>query len=129
MASPTQRSLKLLRDEGYTAEVTERWNQWARVRQDLFGVIDIVAVKAGCPVLGVQTTSASNVSARIKKAKASPKLAVWLSAPARFVIHGWKKGVRGELAVRVVELQQHDVTTETLQEDNPGSREGHKEEV
>ena len=43
-SSPTQRSLKLLRDEGYTAQVVERWNPHARVRQDLFGVIDTAAM-------------------------------------------------------------------------------------
>jgi hypothetical protein len=35
--SPTQRSLAHLRRLGYQARVVERWNPFARVRQDLFG--------------------------------------------------------------------------------------------
>jgi hypothetical protein len=38
--SPTQLSLKKLREEGYTVAVVEHWNSFARIRQDLFGFID-----------------------------------------------------------------------------------------
>ncbi len=64
--SPTQLSLKKLREEGYTVQVVEYWNSFARIRIDLFGFIDIIALK-GKEVLAVQTTSASNMSARCKK--------------------------------------------------------------
>ena len=37
--SPTQRTLKYLRDKGYTAQVVEHWNAFAKRRIDLFGVI------------------------------------------------------------------------------------------
>ena len=52
MSSPTARSLELLRELGYTAKVVEHWNQYAKIRQDLFGV-DILALKPGEPVLVV----------------------------------------------------------------------------
>lgn len=96
--SPTQRSLKWLRDRGYHAAVVEKWNAYARIRQDLFGICDIVAIKEDQPgIMGVQTTSGSNVSARITKCMESPSLAIWLKAGNRFVIHGWaKRGARGE---------------------------------
>jgi len=95
--TPTQRTLKELRDNGWTAEVVERWNSFARIRQDLFGVIDIVAVKAGCGVMGVQATSAGNVGARVEKARAEARLKAWLAAGARFSVCGWgKRGARGE---------------------------------
>ncbi|WP_428851320.1 hypothetical protein [Imbroritus primus] len=45
--SPTQRTLALLRKEGYTAEVTEHWNAFAGIRQDLFNVIDVLALGDG----------------------------------------------------------------------------------
>lgn len=129
MASPTQRTLKSLRDDGYTAEVVEKWNAFARIRQDLFGIIDIVAVKPGIAgVLGVQTTSYSNVSARIKKALENKILPIWVGAGNRFVVHGWKKGLRGEAALRTVEFT-YDASSKTLQADNPRGREGRKEKV
>jgi hypothetical protein len=42
--SPTQRSLAECRKRGLTVQVVERWNSHARVRVDLFGVIDLVAL-------------------------------------------------------------------------------------
>jgi len=94
--SPTARTLKELRDNGWTAEVVERWNPYARIRQDLFNVIDIVAIKPGCGIMGVQATSGGNVSARVKKAEAEPKLAAWLNSGGRFSVCGWaKRGPRG----------------------------------
>lgn len=64
--SPTQRTLQHLREAGYPlVQVVERWNPHARVRQDLFGIIDVVAV--GADIVGVQATSGSNVSKRTAK--------------------------------------------------------------
>jgi len=68
--SPTQRTLNLLRKEGYTAQVAEKFIVWTKRRIDLFGFIDVIALhpnKKG--VLGVQTTSGSNLANRIAKAK------------------------------------------------------------
>ncbi len=42
--SPTSRSLAECRKRGWTAQVVEHWNPHAHIRQDLFGVIDIVAL-------------------------------------------------------------------------------------
>jgi hypothetical protein len=94
--TPTARTLKQLRKEGYVCQVVEKWNPYARIRQDLFGFIDIVAIKDQ-EILGVQATSASNLSARVHKALACPHLAAWLKANARFEVWGWsKKGPRGQ---------------------------------
>jgi len=96
--SPTQRSLKLLRDEGYTVQVVEKWQAFAKKRVDLFGCIDIIAIKDGVTgVLGVQTTSGSNLAAREKKARAIPALTTFLDAGNSFELHGWsKKGKAGK---------------------------------
>lgn len=91
MSSPTQRSLKLLRDQGYPAQVVEKWIAQARKRVDLFGVIDIVAIDGLPGVLGVQTTTASNIRARVKKASNIPEMVAWLEAGNRLHFHGWKK--------------------------------------
>lgn len=118
-ASPTQRSLKLLRDEGYTAQVVERWNPHARVRQDLFGVIDIVAIKAldtdTTSIVGVQTTSKSNMAARITKIKESAEAALWSSAGGLMLVHGWAKNKSKRWEVRIVWMRYDAKTLEWIQ--------------
>ena len=98
MASPVSRTLSWLRKQGYVAEVTEKWNPFSRTRKDLFGLLDILALKAqerGC--LGIQATSTSNLAARRTKAKQSPLLGLWLGAGNAFWLVGWaKRGARGK---------------------------------
>jgi hypothetical protein len=90
--SPTKRSLELLRREGYCAAVVEKWNPHARVRQDLFNCIDVVAVRADLAgVLGVQCTSTPNQAARLTKALVTPELRTWLAAQNEFQVWGWHK--------------------------------------
>jgi hypothetical protein len=63
--SPTQRSLDYLRLKGYPlVAVVERFNPHAMVRQDLFGILDVLAV--GADIVGVQTTSGSNTVSRVR---------------------------------------------------------------
>ena len=95
--SPTQRSLKLLRSQGWLVAVTERWNPFAKVRQDLFGFIDLLCIK-GDKTLAVQTTSAANAAARVDKVKAMQSASLWLESPGRaIVVHAWaKQGARGK---------------------------------
>lgn len=92
--SPTQRTLKYLRAQGYLAAVVEHWNPFAHVRQDLFGIVDVLAVKEGV-TLAVQCTSSGNVSSRVKKLtdhEATP----WLrDANWTLEVWGWTKGKRG----------------------------------
>lgn len=89
-ASPTQRTLKHFRELGFDCQVVERWNQWAKVRQDLFGFIDIVAMKDG-HIVGIQATSASNTSARIKKILGLCTALNWIRAGGEILVVGWKK--------------------------------------
>lgn len=92
MDSPAKRSLKLLRETGHQAQVVERWNQFAKVRQDLFGWIDIVAVDPKTSgILGVQTTTTAHQAERLQKAKGNGALVAWLLAGGRLSIHGWRK--------------------------------------
>lgn len=95
--SPTQRSLKLLRDEGWLAVVVERWNPYAKIRQDLLGFGDILAVKGNVCTM-IQTTSGDHVAARISKILAEPNAMAWLSVPSHIIeVHGWRKvGPRGK---------------------------------
>ena len=86
--SPTQLSLKKLRDEGYTVAIVEHWNAFARIRQDLFGFIDILALKDK-EVLAIQTTTASNMSARATKIGNSEYVGAVRKVGWGIHIHGW----------------------------------------
>ena len=68
--SPTQRSLKKLRDDGWTPYVVEYWHHFAKQRRDLFGILDIVAFRPPY-TLGLQTTTGSNASTRVHKIQES----------------------------------------------------------
>lgn len=96
--SPTQRSLAYCRDQGWAVQVVERWNPYAKIRQDLFGCIDIIACDGtGGGVLGIQATSGANHASRREKALAEPRLQKWLASPARFEVWSWsKQGPRGK---------------------------------
>ena len=101
--SPTQRSLKLMRDRGYLCEVTERWNPFAKIRQDLYNFVDVLCIREG-ETVAVQTTSYSNVSARIKKISELDTSAIVKLAGWKIVIQGWRKDKSGKWVVREVEL-------------------------
>lgn len=114
--SPTALSLRWLRERGYTPGVTERYIAQARIRRDLFGIIDIVAIAAGRAVLGVQTSSLSNLPARVAKAKACAELAVWLSTGhAAFQVHGWALH-NGRWMAKIVELHGKDMSPIIVQQ-------------
>lgn len=104
---PTPKSLAVLRAQGYTCEVVEYWNHFTRRRHDLFGFIDIIAIREN-ETLAVQVTS-SGVSARVKKITESPYLADVRKAGWRIEVHGWtlrkQKGTQVKRYVqRVVDL-------------------------
>ena len=91
-----------MKERGYKCEITERWNPFARIRQDLYGFIDVLCLGDG-EVVGVQTTSYSNMSARVKKIREHENFAAVNRAGIRILVQGWhKKGARWE--VREVEV-------------------------
>jgi hypothetical protein len=105
MSSPTQRTLAELRKRGYPlVQVVEKWVPRAMKRQDLFGVIDVLAVSVTGEVVGVQATSGSNVSARVAKIAASDKVPVLRLAGWRLLVHGWRKNSKGRYVLREVDV-------------------------
>ncbi len=91
--TPTARTLAELRRLGYLAEVVERRLPRCFITKDLFGIIDVLAIREG-EVLGVQCTSGSNLAARVTKALATPELRNWFAAGCAFEACGWRKSVR-----------------------------------
>ena len=87
--SPTQRTLKALREDGWLPAVVEKWLARPGIRQDLFGCIDILALR-GQETLAIQCTS-TGVSARVKKIEELPALATMKAAGWRVEVWGWRK--------------------------------------
>jgi carbonic anhydrase len=102
MSSPTQRSLAKLRADGWLADVVEKWIPMARVRKDLWGFVDILCLR-GKEILAVQTTTDSNVSARVNKITNHENVDAVRKAGIAIVVHGWKR-VKGRWQVRVVDV-------------------------
>ena len=97
--SPTERTLRWLRKQGYTADVVERRLPHSFVTKDLFGCLDIVAIKAGSlGVLGLQVTSAAHWAERIAKVEAEPRAKLFHDCGNTIWVVGWAK--RGEQGKR-----------------------------
>jgi hypothetical protein len=101
--SPTSRTLERARKLGYTIQVVERWNPHAKVRIDLFGCIDLVAVTSDA-IVGIQACAGSSHAARRTKALLEPRLAAWVRAGGRFEIWSWTQNAAGKWDVRIENL-------------------------
>ena len=97
MSSPTKRTLAELKRRGWTAQVVERYNSFAKRRVDLFGCIDIV-VLAPDGILGIQATGGIGSHAhRRAKIEAEPRMKEWLAKGGKLQIWSWnKQGARGK---------------------------------
>lgn len=87
-----QMSLDMLRKYGYYAEAVEQTGIKVpgishTITRDLLGFGDILALKDH--VLIVQTTSATNVSARVKKIQRCESFEACKRAGIRVHVHGW----------------------------------------
>lgn len=98
----TQKAMAEMRSRGWTCAVTEKWNPHARIRQDLFGFVDLIALRPGATAgeprtLAVQVTT-TDTSTRQKKITGLPAALVWLQCANAIEVWGYKKksgGVRG----------------------------------
>lgn len=88
--SPTSRTLKLLREQGFFAEVVERRVPYKNITHDYAGCCDIIALR-GRQTFCVQATSGSNISARVKKIQASPNYPLLKKAGWSVAVIGWSK--------------------------------------
>lgn len=86
--TPTQRTLALMRSKGFYCEVVERHIPHSFIKKDLAGFLDIVCLGDN-ETIGIQVTSASNVSARVKKITEHENVAAVRKAGWRILVHGW----------------------------------------
>jgi hypothetical protein len=97
-SSPTSRTNELLRKLGYKTFIAERWNSFAKLRQDAFGFGDILAVKSSeAGSILVQCTSDSNHAARRTKIEENEVAKVWLTACNQIIVISWKKRMQGKI--------------------------------
>lgn len=103
MSSPTQRSLKHLRDAGWTACIVEKRIPFRNITVDAFGFGDILAFRHkhsefDYPQIAlVQTTSGSHAAHRRAKILSLTEHADWKAAGGIIILHGWaKQGPRGK---------------------------------
>lgn len=85
------------------AAVAEKWNPHARIRQDLFGFIDLIVLDGLGGPLAVQATSASNHASRVRKIQEERAEAAqaWLDAGGRIEVWSFRKQPNGRYAMRV----------------------------
>lgn len=89
-----------MRAAGYRCFITEYHTRG--LKHDLFGFADILCLKEN-DIVAVQTTSRSNVSARVKKITESEELPYVRDAGIRIIVHGWgymKRSRKWECDVR-----------------------------
>ncbi len=112
MASkPTQRSLKHLRDHGWTVCIVEKYikhpNMAFGKRIDAFGIGDLLACRSELLDEGHRTQingmialvqcCSTDFAKHKTKLLAIPELQTWKAAGGEVIIHGWtKKGPRGK---------------------------------
>lgn len=98
--TPTQRTIKALRAKGMKCGIVEKWNRFVPranggmgVRQDLFGIIDIIALDPERGVVGVQSTG-QDFAGHHKKltGERASECIMWLSTPGTCLeLWGWRK--------------------------------------
>jgi len=89
--------------------MAESYNAHIQRKRDLYGFIDIVALHLDKPgVLGVQTTTAPNLAARIAKAERLPYYWLWLACSNDVEFHGWKKE-KGRWVVKITTVSIADL--------------------
>jgi len=95
--SPTQRTIRALKNQGVICAVVEKWNPHVGphgIRQDLFGIIDVLALDPESGVRGIQCCAGSGFTKHWTKLTVDNAQASydWLSTPGTSLeIWAWRK--------------------------------------
>jgi len=90
--SNTQRTLRYIREQGWYADIVERFNPYAGKfgkRMDLFNIIDIIALGENS-IIGIQSTG-EGFAEHNKKILNEPMAIEWLKSGGRLILIGWRK--------------------------------------
>ncbi len=112
-ARPVQRTIAMLKAQGITCQVVEKWIPRKELpgggfRKDFMDIIDILALGPD-KIIGVQCCAGAGNAAHIKKLmeEKADKTKEWLSFPyTRLEIHAWRKlkKVKGKKAMHWVPI-------------------------
>lgn len=86
--NPTELSRRYMEKKGYVVANVEKYNHITKRKNDLFGFIDLLCL-GWDEVIGIQTTSLSNVSARVKKITDHENVGAVRKAGIGIFVHGW----------------------------------------
>ena len=103
--SPTQRTLRSLRQQGALCDIVERFNQYAGpfgARHDLFNFIDLIMLDPARGIVGIQCCSGSGHAEHKTKILENEIAPEWIKSGGKIEIWSWskKKLVRGGKAMR-----------------------------
>jgi hypothetical protein len=95
MVKPGQRTLEYLREEGYMVGMVERFLSHAGhfgVRQDLFGLFDILAVRPDEGIIGIQcfTTAWTEHYEKFYESCREESI-TWLKSGGKIELWGWRR--------------------------------------
>ena len=101
--TPNARTLAFYEKQGFLAAIVEHWSPfpkpWGK-RHDLLGVFDLIVLKPGGEIWGIQATSGGSgghVADRINKLVTSEKFQRWIALGGKAAVVGWaKRGDRGK---------------------------------
>lgn len=102
MSTPNSRTMEFYRKQGAMAAIVERWSPFPRPwgkTHDMFGIFDLLVLKAGGEAWGIQATAdnGGHVANRIAKLQASEEFHRWKALGGRVAVVGWaKRGARGK---------------------------------
>lgn len=129
--TPTARTLKLLKEQGWVGDVVERRNQF--IARDYGGIGDVLVIRQGVPLL-VQATTDHDAPRRVTKAitERGEWLTEWLKNDGLFHVWGWqevevrtRKGkakLKWQPRVRVVRLVDGKLVTDPIERKKPNRR-------
>jgi hypothetical protein len=94
--TPTQRTMRELKNQGRVCGIVERYNAFVGphgIRQDLFGIIDIIALDPERGVVGVQSCGQAFAAHERKILEECAQASIdWLSTPGTVLeLWGWRK--------------------------------------
>lgn len=101
--SVTPRSITYLEQLGWLVAKVEHPVPGARTTRDLFGFIDLLAIKPG-ETLAVQVTTTSHQANRIAKIASHPNVAAVREAGWAIHVHGWLKSAQGLWVLTITDV-------------------------
>jgi hypothetical protein len=90
MASPVERTMKSFRERGFDIDIAERYCAYSRRKNDLFGIIDLVAIKPMVGIIGIQCCG-KDYSEHDKKILSSELSLKWIRSTGILELWGWRK--------------------------------------